>query len=101
MSSRIITLYMEIVGGLDAVARLITMLRKCSTKAEVREMTFRFNGSTVAVEMRVITAEPEWFTNKLSSIYEVQEIAIKEGRETSTESVSDRSATVEATGSYR
>ncbi|NPA23797.1 MAG: hypothetical protein GXO23_05850 [Crenarchaeota archaeon] len=79
MSSRTIILYMELIGGLDAVARLITMLRKCSTKAEVREMTFKLNGSTVAVEMRVITSEPEWFTNKLSSIYEIQEIAIKEG----------------------
>ncbi len=81
MSGKYLTLYMELVGGLDAIARLITMLRKCSSKAEVKEMSFKLNGSVVMVEMRVITPEPEWFTNKLSSIYEVQEISIKENAE--------------------
>ncbi len=78
MSSKILTLHMELIGGLDAVARLITVLRKCSTKAEVREMKFRLNGTVVQVELKVDTQEPEWFTSKLSSIYEIQEMIVQD-----------------------
>ncbi len=76
MSSKMLILHMELIGGLDAVARLITLLRKCSTKAEVREMKFTLNGSIVQVELKINTREPEWFTSKISSIYEVQEMTI-------------------------
>ncbi|NPB00410.1 MAG: hypothetical protein GXO10_03450 [Crenarchaeota archaeon] len=102
MNGRYLTLYMELIGGLDAIARLITMLRKCSTKAEVKEMSFKLNGSIVMVEMRVITPEPEWFTSKLSSIYEVQEISIKENVEPcSSNSRTCDEQTVEMTSRFR
>jgi len=53
------------------------------------------------VEMRVITPEPEWFTNKLSSIYEVQEISIKENSEPCrSKSTSCNEQTVEMTSRF-
>ncbi len=66
---------LELVGDLDAVAKLVTILRKCRSKANVREMHVELNGTYVRVALLVETGEIEWLLSKLSTIYEVQEIA--------------------------
>ena len=68
-------IHLELVGDLDAVAKLITILRKCRAKANVKEMHVEFNGNNARVTLLVETGEIEWLINKLSTMYELQELA--------------------------
>jgi hypothetical protein len=70
-------LHMELIGDLDTIARLVTTLRKCKTKAEVRELKFRLGNGVVHAEISVDTSEIAWLVNKLSTLYEVQELSIE------------------------
>ena len=65
---------LELVGDLDAVARLVTVLRKCRAKAEVREMHVVLRDGIIHVKLLVETDEINWLVNKLNTIYELQEV---------------------------
>ncbi len=73
-------LHMELVGDLDTVARLVTTLRKCRSKAEVRELKFKLGNGIVHAEIAVDTSEIGWLLSKLSTLYEVQEVIIQESK---------------------
>ncbi len=67
---------LELAGDLDSVARVITLLRKCRNKVNVKEIHVQLNGSSTKMVLLIETSEIEWFVSKLSTIYEVQELFV-------------------------
>ena len=70
------TVNIELAGDLDAVARLITVLRKCRTKVEVKEIHIAINNGATQIMLKVLTDEIQWFISKLETMYETSEITV-------------------------
>ena len=68
----------KLVGDLDSVVRVMTILRKCSLKININEIKSKFNDKYIDLEIQVKGNEDiiNWISRKLLSVYEVCETKI-------------------------
>ena len=68
----------KLIGDLDSIVRVMTILRRCSLKINIDEIKSKFNDKYIDLEIQVKGNEDiiNWISRKLLSVYEVCETKI-------------------------